>query len=52
VEYTLHVNPGGTLPTWLVNMFATQGPTEIFSKIKTQLEKSKYKNAQVAFIKN
>lgn len=52
VEYTLHVNPGGSLPTWLVNMFATQGPMEIFSKMKTQLEKPKYRNAQFAFIRN
>jgi hypothetical protein len=52
VTYTLHVNPGGSLPIWLVNMFATQGPMEIFSKMKIELQKPKYKNAQLSFIRN
>src|ERR1700761_1319427 len=29
VKYTLHVDPGGALPAWLVNMFAAEGPIQI-----------------------
>ena len=52
VEYTLHVDPGGALPAWLVNTFATQGPLEIFKKLKLQLQKTEYKNALPAFLEN
>lgn len=52
VEYMLHVDPGGSLPTWLVNLFATDGPLHIFKELKVQLQKPDYKNAELAFIKN
>ena len=50
VAYTLHVDPGGTLPSWLVNMFATEGPQQIFKSLKLQLLKSAYRNVSLAFI--
>jgi hypothetical protein len=50
VEYTLHVEPGGNLPAWIVNMFATEGPLHIFKKLKLQLQKPIYKNAVFDFI--
>jgi len=49
VEYTIHVDPGGALPAWLVNMFATEGPLKIFRNIKVQLQKRACKNADLAF---
>lgn len=52
VEYSLHVDPGGSIPAWLTNMFATQGPLDIIRQMKIQLKKSKYQNAQLSFIKN
>jgi hypothetical protein len=52
VEYTIHVNPGGSLPSWLVNMFATEGPLRIFENIKSQLQKPLYKNSVFAFVEN
>ncbi|HWW39041.1 START domain-containing protein [Pedobacter sp.] len=52
VEYTLHVDPGGALPSWLVNLFATEGPLHIFRALKVQLQRPVYKNAQFAFIKD
>jgi hypothetical protein len=48
VEYTIHVDPGGDLPSWLVNMFATEGPLKIFRNIKSQLQKPAYKNSYFA----
>jgi hypothetical protein len=50
VEYSLHVDPGGDLPVWLVNMFATEGPMQIFKNLKRELLKPAYKNASLAFI--
>jgi hypothetical protein len=52
VEYTLHVDPAGSLPAWLVNMVASEGPTQSFKKLKLQLKKAEYKNASLSFIKN
>ena len=48
-EYTLHVDPAGTLPSWLVNMFAAEGPVKIFKAIKVQLQKPVYKSNNLAF---
>jgi hypothetical protein len=52
VEYSIHVDPGGALPSWLVNMFATEAPLKIFQSLKTQLQKSAYKNVAFAFVEN
>lgn len=38
IEYTFSVNPGGTLPAWLVNYSATTGPYNTFKKLKALIE--------------
>jgi len=38
VEYSVHVDPAGSLPPWLVNMFSTETPIEIFENLKQQLK--------------
>jgi hypothetical protein len=50
VEYTIHVDPGGSLPSWLVNMFAKQGPIKIFKALKLQLKKPAYKAVDFAIV--
>ena len=50
VVYTLRTDPGGDLPAWLFNLFATKGPTESFEKLKDQLKKPAYVHAQLSFI--
>jgi len=52
IEYSLHVDPGGDLPVWLINMFATEGPMQIFKNLKAELQKPAYKNANLPFITN
>jgi ribosome-associated toxin RatA of RatAB toxin-antitoxin module len=52
VEYSIHVDPGGALPAWLVNIFATDAPLQIFRTLKTQLQKPAYKNTTLAFVAN
>ena len=50
VDYTLHNDPAGNLPAWMVNMFATDGPLQVFEKMKQELQKPVYKNADLPFI--
>lgn len=52
IEYFLQCDPGGSLPAWLINMFATKGPSESFKKLRSQLQKPVYKQAHFSFIKD
>jgi hypothetical protein len=52
VEYTIHVDPGGSLPAWLVNVFATKGPLKIFRSLKLELQKPAYRNTSIAYVEN
>lgn len=52
VEYTIHLDPGGSLPSWLVNMFAAEAPMNIFKNMRIQLQKTAYKNIILAAVKN
>jgi hypothetical protein len=47
VEYSIHVDPGGSLPSWLVNMFATDAPLQIFKSLRTELQRPVYKNTNL-----
>jgi len=38
VEYQIQVDPAGSIPSWLVNLFSTQGPYESFRKLIERLE--------------
>jgi hypothetical protein len=50
IVYTLHADPGGSLPAWLINMFVTKGPSQSFRKLKVHLQKPVYKNAKLDYI--
>ena len=52
IEYTLEVDPAGTVPAWLINMFATKGPFESFKELRKQVKKPMYNQVTLAFIKN
>jgi hypothetical protein len=52
VQYQLQVDPGGIIPAWLVNALSAHGPMDSFTKMKTQLQLPKYKDAQLPFIEN
>lgn len=50
VEYVLSVDPGGSIPVWLINMFATKGPFETFKRLKNHLKQPQYVTAHYPFI--
>lgn len=37
VDYILEMNPGGSLPVWVLNLFSTRGPMESFENIKKMM---------------
>jgi len=52
IEYYLEIDPGGSVPAWLINNFAEKGPYESFKHLQAQVDIPKYKNASISFIKN
>lgn len=50
VEYQLLVNPGGSVPAWLVNLAAIDGPYETLHNLKLWVFKEKYQKAELNFI--
>jgi hypothetical protein len=51
IEYVLQVDPGGSVPAWLINLFATKGPFETFKKLREQVRKPVYANRKLEFIR-
>lgn len=50
IVFTLHVDPGGLIPAWLINLFATRGPLETFRNLRSQVKKAEYQDARFPFI--
>ena len=50
VEYVLQVDPGGSLPAGIVNMFSYEGPFESFRSLQRQVDKPAYANVKIPFI--
>jgi hypothetical protein len=49
VTYYLQIEPDGGAPTWLINLFISDGPMQSFKKLKLQVQKPAYKNPQLSF---
>jgi START domain len=47
VEYVIHVDPGGSVPAWLVNILADVGPYSSFTKLKKEVKKEKYNGVKL-----
>lgn len=50
VSYELEVDPAGSVPAWLTNLFATQGPMETFQRLKAYLARHDYKDAKLGYL--
>lgn len=51
IEYHLLVNPGGSLPAWIVNLAMIDGPFETNLHLKEWVKKEKYQKQKISFIK-
>lgn len=49
VEYIIDIDLGGSVPPWLVNLFAAKAPYETFRALRDQI--GRYSGQQVSFIK-
>jgi hypothetical protein len=38
IDYILQLNPGGSLPAWVLNLFSTKGPMGTFENIKHKMK--------------
>lgn len=52
IEYVLQVDPGGMVPAWLINLFATKGPFESFKNLRLQVKKPAYSRVVLPFIRD
>jgi len=50
VIYMLQIDPGGYIPSWLVNATIITGPLESTIRMQKQVEKAEYQDRKLAFI--
>jgi hypothetical protein len=50
IEYLLTLDPGGSIPAWLINTFSVKGPYETFKNLREQVREAKYRDASIPFI--
>jgi hypothetical protein len=51
IVYQIRIDPGSSIPAWLVNIFAAKGPYDTFYHLREQIQKPQYANAHVSFIR-
>jgi len=51
IDYQLVVDPGGSIPAWLVNLAIVAGPFETMVGFKRMIVKDKYQKAKIANVK-
>ena len=52
VIYEAHADPGGGLPSWLVNSFVVDAPMNTLRGLQDKIGKDKYQNASREYISN
>jgi hypothetical protein len=50
VDYRIQIDPGGSVPAWLVNLSISKGPFESFMKLKDEIKLPQYVNAKFPFL--
>jgi hypothetical protein len=50
IHYSFRVDPGGTLPVWLVNLLAPVAPYQSFVKLRNSLQLPRYQGHHYAFL--
>ncbi|MEM1318847.1 MAG: START domain-containing protein [Bacteroidota bacterium] len=52
ILYTLRSDPGGRIPSWMINMAIDQGPVQTMLRFRDMLKGGTYKDVQVDGIEN
>jgi ribosome-associated toxin RatA of RatAB toxin-antitoxin module len=52
IEYSIKIDPGGNLPSWVINLFIEKGPYQTILNFKEELKLKKHKNAVFEDIEN
>jgi len=52
IEYQARADPGGLIPSWVVNLFSTKSPFESFKALRSLLQTGNYELNPVDFIEN
>jgi hypothetical protein len=52
IEYSIHFDPAGSVPAWLLNMFVSEGPYQTFKNLRERVQLPMYRNAHYNFIKH
>lgn len=50
VDYHIQIDPGGSIPAWMINMVAAQAPYVSFKNLKDKIHARKYVPGEVPFI--
>ncbi|MVM30933.1 hypothetical protein GO755_12900 [Spirosoma sp. HMF4905] len=50
IDYRCRVNPGGSLPAWLVNLTAASGPYESFKLLRKTILEARYQGHRFSFL--
>ena len=50
ITYQIKIEPGGNIPSWLINELAELAPINSLSNMREMVKKDKYKNAKVDFL--
>jgi hypothetical protein len=52
VDYFIEIDPGGSVPAWMVNLVSAQAPYDSFKTLKDRIRQKKFMNAKVLFIQD
>ena len=52
VEYVMKIDPGGSVPAWMVNMVAAQAPFDSFTNLRRMIRERPSRKSKVTFIQD
>jgi len=50
ITYQMHIDPGGSIPAWVLNMFIVDAPIDDLKAIRERVKMEKYENAKYDFL--
>jgi len=50
ITYQMHIDPGGSIPAWVLNMFIVDAPIDDLKAIRERVKMEKYENVKYDFL--